>query len=148
MKNLFLLFSMLTITNMNLCAEDLKARVDEFPKKEMIAQSQTIADLVAKEISTTLPQAVDKYTSLVSIKAKEQTLVYTFEINSGAKSDETIKKEDKSRMKENITEGVCQSSRKFLESGINTSYIYINATTKASLFQFDISLQDCTRYLQ
>jgi hypothetical protein len=148
MKNLFLLFSMLTITNMNLCAEDLKARVDEFPKKEMIAQSQTIADLVAKEISTTLPQAVDKYTSLVSIKAKEQTLVYTFEINSGAKSDETIKKEDKSRMKENITEGVCQSSRKFLESGINTSYIYINATTKASLFQFDISLQDCTRFLQ
>ena len=110
----------------------------------MKSQNKEIVQLVSAEISQTLPQVVDKYTTLVSVTGVGTTLLYKFEINTGSKSDEAIKNEDKSRMKKAITEGVCQSSEKFLLAGINTSYIYISSKTKVHLFQFDISLKDCT----
>jgi hypothetical protein len=115
----------------------------EFPKEQYKKQKTEIASMVAKEISSTLPQKVDKYTTLVDVKNENSTLVYTFEINSGAKSDEAIIKEDHSRMQRAITEGVCQSSSKFLEAGINTRYIYIGAKTKKRLFVFDITQDKC-----
>nr|MDA3908060.1 hypothetical protein [Sulfurimonas sp.] len=108
---------------MSLAASDTPTRTGIFPTKEMKTQSKEIASLVAKEISSTLPQIVDKYTTLSSVKNEDATLVYTFEINTGVKSDETIQKEDRTRMKQAVTTGVCQSSRKFLEAGINTSYV-------------------------
>jgi len=46
-------------------------------------------------------------------------------------------------MKKAVTTGVCQSSRKFLAAGINTSYSYISAKSKAELFRFDITQADC-----
>jgi hypothetical protein len=148
MKDIFLIFSaFVQLAGLTLYAEDLNVKVDTFPTKEMHAQNKTIATLVAKEISQTLPQVVDKYTTLVEIHANDLILVYTFEINSDAKSDDAIKKEDKSRMKKAIFSGVCQSSSKFLAIGINTSYVYINAKTKAPLFQFDITQEDCTQFL-
>ncbi|MDO8454800.1 MAG: hypothetical protein Q7S59_09540, partial [Sulfurimonas sp.] len=75
----------------------------------------------------------------------ELTLLYTFEINTGAKSDETLRNEDKSRMQKAVVTGICQSSSKFLEAGINTSYIYISAKSKAPLFQFDVTQKDCIK---
>ena len=128
----------------SLLASDTPTRTGTFPDKEMKAQNKKIAKLVAKEISSTLPQTIDKYTTLASVKSEDVTLVYTFEINTGSKSDEAIKKEDRTRMKQAVTVGICQSSRKFLEAGINTSYVYVSAKTKAHLFQFDITQKDCT----
>ncbi|MEA1891123.1 MAG: hypothetical protein U9N33_00260 [Campylobacterota bacterium] len=129
--------------SLTLFASDPKVKSSEFPQKEIKKQNKEIAKLVAQEISETLPQAVDKYTTLTKIKNIGTTLVYTFEINSGVKSDESIRKEDHSRMKKAITTGVCQSSSKFLAAGINTSYVYISAKTKANLFRFDITQKDC-----
>jgi len=120
-----------------------KIQNQEFPKEELQKQKSTIASMVVQEIAKTLPQKVDKYTTLVSIKNEKATLVYTFEINSGAKSDEAIIKEDHSRMQKAVTKGVCQSSSKFLEAGINTRYIYRSAKSKQTLFVFDITQDKC-----
>lgn len=127
----------------SLLASDTPTRTGIFPEKEMKTQNKKIAKLVASEITSTLPQIIDKYTTLSSVKSEETTLIYTFEINTGVKSDETVKKEDRTRMRKAVTTGVCQSSRKFLEAGINTSYVYVSAKTKVRLFQFDIAQKDC-----
>ena len=143
MKNFFLATLILISTSQLAFTQDTKMRTQEFPKDEMKSQNKNIVQLVSKEISETLPQKIDKYTTLVSVKGVETTLVYNFEINTGAKSDETVKSEDRSRMKKAVTTGICQSSSKFLEAGINTSYVYISAKSKANLFQFDIQQKDC-----
>jgi hypothetical protein len=77
------------------------------------------------------------------VSAKDTTLEYLFEINTGAKSDETVRKEDHARMEKAITEGVCRSSKRFLDAQINISYIYRSATSKSELFRFDITQQKC-----
>ncbi len=123
---------------------DTPTRMGEFPAEQMKAQNTKIVKLVTQEIKQTLPQTIDKYTILRDIQAQGTTLLYIFELNTGAKSDESVRKEDRSRMEKAVTVGVCQSSRKFLEAGINTSYSYISAKTKAKLFRFDITQKDCT----
>ncbi len=108
-------------------------------------QNQEVVKLAAKELSAQLPQKIDNFTQLINIQAKDQTLIYTFEINSTNKSDDTIIKEDKSRMQQAITNGICNSSKKFLENGINISYIYASAKSKKELFQFDVKDKDCVK---
>ncbi len=145
MKNFFSITTLLILLSQLSLAQDLKIRTDEFPAKEMKTQNKEIAKLVSAEISETLPQKVDKYTTLIKVTSINTTLLYTFEINTGSKSDEAVKNEDRSRMKKAITEGICQSSSKFLAAGINTSYIYISAISKAHLFQFDIKQENCLK---
>ena len=70
-------------------------------------------------------------------------MIYTFEINTGAKSDEAIIKEGKERMAKRIRRGICQSSKRFLDSHIDISYIYKSAATKKELFRFDVTKSDC-----
>jgi hypothetical protein len=128
-------------------ANDAPTRTEEFPKNEMKSQNKTIAEMFVKEISKGLPQTIDKYTRFVDITNEDANLIYTFEINTGSKSDEAVKKEDRTRMSEAVRTGVCESSQKFLEAGINTSYIYISANSKARLFQFDITQKDCSELI-
>jgi hypothetical protein len=106
-------------------------------------QNIQIVQMAAKELSSQLPQKIDNYTQLVKIEGKDQSLLYTFEINTGSKSDDTVIKEDKSRMQKAVTQGVCNSSARFLQSGIDISYIYTSAKSKKELFRFDIRKKDC-----
>ena len=139
MKKILLLLAL----SISLFSSEIKTKTGEFPAKEMKKQNLEIARLTAISLSKDLPTVVDKYTTLTKVINEDTTLVWTFEINTGAKSDETVRAEDHSRMKKAVTEGICQSSSKFLEAGINTSYIYVSAKTKANLFRFDISQKDC-----
>jgi|FLOH01.1.fsa_nt_gi hypothetical protein len=143
MRTLLWIFSILIIFNSSVSAQDLKTRTDEFPKKEMKSQNKIVAEMFVEEISKNLPQKIDKYTQFINITNKDTTLIYTFEINTGSKSDDAVRKEDRTRMHKAIQNGICKSSQKFLEAGINTSYVYISAISKAHLFQFDITQQDC-----
>jgi uncharacterized protein YbcC (UPF0753/DUF2309 family) len=111
--------------------------------KEMIKQNKEIVSLASKEISKTLPQEVDKYTKLVRVDGKDTILTYVFEINTGSKSDETVKNEDHDRMEKAVTKGICKSSKNFLDANINITYLYISATSKTDLFKFDITKQTC-----
>jgi len=118
-----------------LVADEMAAKI----KKQNIQ----IVQMAAKELSSQLPQTIDKYTKLVKIDGKDESLLYTFEINTGSKSDEAVIKEDRSRMQKAVTQGVCNSSARFLQSGIDISYIYTSAKSKKELFRFDISKKDC-----
>jgi len=140
MKKIALLLLALSIS---LFSSDIKTKTGEFPAKEMKKQNLEITELAAKSISKDLPTVIDKYTTLTKVINEDTTLVWTFEINTGAKSDETVRAEDHSIMKKAITKGICQSSNKFLKAGINTSYIYISAKSKAKLFRFDVTQATC-----
>jgi hypothetical protein len=106
-------------------------------------QNTEVLRFAKEELSKQLPQKIDRYTTLVDVSTKASTLIKTYEINSGSKSDEAIIKEDHTRMKNAITRGTCQTSQRFLKSGISLSYIYLSAKSKVKLFQFDISKKDC-----
>ena len=141
MKKSLLAFSIITSLSQNIFAEGIKQQ--DLPIEEMQKQKNKIVKLSSEEISKTLPQTVDKYTILTKVEGKESTIVYTFEINTGAKSDEAVKKEDRTRMQKAVTTGICQSSKRFIDAQINISYIYIGAKSKAELFRFDVTQADC-----
>lgn len=143
MKKSFLALGVILVLSQSSLSEGLQTKTGEFPQKEMQKQNREIVKLSSEEISKTLPQTIDKYTVLTTVEGKDNTLIYTFEINTGAKSDEAVKKEDRTRMQQAVTTGICQSAKRFLESQINISYVYISANTKAELFRFDITQADC-----
>jgi len=140
-KKSLLAFSIITTLSQSILAEGIKQQ--DLPIEEMQKQKREIVKLSSEEISKTLPQTVDKYTVLTKVEGKESTMVYTFEINTGAKSDEAVKKEDRTRMQKAVTTGICQSSKRFIDAQINISYIYIGAKSKAELFRFDVTQADC-----
>jgi len=123
--------------------EGLQIQTKDLPNEEMKKQNREIVKLSSEEISKTLPQTVDKYTTLTTVEGKDTTLIYTFEINTGAKSDEAVKKEDRTRMQKAVTTGICQSAKRFIDAQINISYIYISANSKAELFRFNVTQADC-----
>jgi len=145
MKKSFILLLTLGIFFQLLSADTKNITTQEFPQSEIKKQKMQIVSMVAQELSKNLPQKIDNYTSLVSVTNDGATLVYTFEINSGAKSDEAIMKEDHSRMKRVVTQGVCHSSYRFLEAGIDIRYIYRSALTQRELFVFNITQAECKR---
>jgi len=140
-KKSLLAFSIIATLSQSILAEGLKQQ--DLPIEEMQKQKREIVKLSSEEISKTLPQTVDKYTVLTKVEGKDSTMVYTFEINTGSKSDDAVRKEDRTRMQKAVTTGICQASKRFLDAQISISYIYISAVTKANLFQFDISQKDC-----
>jgi hypothetical protein len=115
----------------------------EYPQEKMREQNRKILKMVVEEISKKLPQKVDNYTNMTHIKDENLTLIYTFEINTGAKSDEAVRKEDRSRMKKAVTKGVCNSSKRFLEVDVELVYEYKSATSKEELFSFHITKKRC-----
>jgi hypothetical protein len=143
MKKHFVLYTLVLLVISALSAKEMQMQTQELPNEELKKQKVLIASLAAEELSKTLPQKIDNYTTLLSITNQDATLIYTFAINTGAKSDAAVIKEDHSRMKKVVTQGVCRSSARFLESGIDTSYVYVSAKTKKILFRFDITKEKC-----
>jgi hypothetical protein len=135
---LLLAFAGLTVS---MYAEGMQT--GELPTNEMIKQNREIVKLASEEITKTLPQKVDKYTTLLRVEGQDTTLVYVFEINTGAKSDETVRNEDRTRMQEAVTSGICRSSKRFLDAEIDIAYLYKSAASKEKLFQFNVSKDDC-----
>ncbi len=114
--------------------------------KQMKIQNRNVIKHVVKELLSNLPQRIDNYTTFTEISSDDLTLNYTFEINTGSKSDEAVIKEDKPRMTPYIKEGICQSSKRFLQSDINIKYIYKSAPTKKELFSFYVEAKDCLKF--
>lgn len=141
MKKSLIALGIITTLSQSALAEGIQQQ--DLPVAEMQKQKKEIVKMASEEIAKTLPQTVDKYTVLTKVEGKESTMVYTFEINTGAKSDEAVKKEDRTRMQKAVTTGICQYSKRFIDAEINISYIYIGAKSKAELFHFDVSKADC-----
>ena len=130
MKKILICILLATITQ----ADDLQDKIK--------LQNQNVVKMAAESLSKELPKKVDNFTKLISIKAKDETLLYTFEIDAPS-SDEEIKAKDKTRMQKAVTRGVCKSSKRFLDSDIKISYIYTSAKSKKELFRFDIDKAKC-----
>ena len=111
--------------------------------KQMKLQNKNVIKHVVAELSSKLPQKVDKFTTFTDITSDDLTLIYTFEINTGAKSDEAVQKEDGPRMAKYIKEGICKSSKRFLDSDIALKYRYTSASSKKELFAYKIEAKDC-----
>ncbi len=141
MKRAMLLLSALAGLTVSMYAEGMQT--GELPTNEMIKQNREIVKLASEEITKTLPQKVDKYTRLLRVEGQDTTLVYVFEINTGAKSDETVRNEDRTRMQKAVISGICRASKRFLDAEINISYLYNSAVSKEKLFQFNVTKEDC-----
>ena len=135
----------LSLIFLNIFASEMPLQNRELPKKEMKSQNKHIVKLACAEMSKSLPQTIDRYTQLTDIKANGATIEYIYEINTGAKSDDSVIKEDHSRMQEAVTRGTCMSSQRFLEADISLSYIYKSMKTKTELFKFNVSQQSCIK---
>ena len=107
------------------------------------SQNRQVLKMAVDDISKKTPQKIDDYTALTGIRSDDQTLIYIYEINTGAKSDEAVRRDDEERMRNAITRGSCSSSARFLNSGIDLTYIYNNANTKTELFRFHVSKKVC-----
>jgi len=143
MRILFFIYTLLAMLTQSLCAQEMQVKYQNVSQEKMREQNVQIATLAAKEISKNLPKKIDKYTTLKSIENNNTTLVYTFLINDSKKSDSEIRKQNHIRMQKAITEGLCRSSKRFLQAGINISYKYFSAKSKNLLFRFDITKDKC-----
>jgi len=143
MKKTVLVLAGTILLAQTLLGEEPKIIQKEMPLTQMQKQNRTIVKMAAEELSKTLPQKVDEYTTLTKIEGKDETLVYDFEINTGAKSDEAVRKEDRTRMQKAVTKGICRSSKRFLDADISISYIYRSAKSQKELFRFDVKKENC-----
>ncbi len=142
-KKLFFISILLTTLIQSIFANNLPIKNQDVSPQQLQKQNKEITKLAAQAESKNLPQVVNKYTTIVSIEAVDTTMIYTFEINTGVKSDETIINEDHSKMKRIITEGICKSSKRFMDAQITKTYIYKSAISKKKLFQFDVNQAVC-----
>ena len=141
MNKVILTFTLLVVVTQLGYSKSIQQQ--ELSIAQLKKQNKQLVQLASTEINKTLPQTIDKYTTLVKVEGKETTILYTYEINTGSKSDETVQKEDRTRMKKAVTYGICKSSKRFLDAQINISYLYRSAKSKVELFRFDVSQSDC-----
>jgi len=137
---------MITTTQL-LAVNNLPATSDPVMKekadKQIKLQNHTVLNSAVAAFKKNLPQKVDNYTTFTDVKAEGLTLIKIFEINTGAKSDEMVQKEDMSRMEQGVKYGVCTTSKRFLDSDINLTFLYKSAKSKVELFKFEFSAKDC-----
>ncbi len=117
---------------------------DNYEKK--VAQNREILAMMKQELSKSIPKKIDPYTTLVGVEVDDLTLISIYEINTGGKSDEAVRKEDMPRMKKAITRGECHRSKVHFENGMAIAYRYKNAATKKDIFNLTITLKDCEQY--
>ena len=142
MRLLLLTVAIMMISSLSYATEVIKDG-QEYPMDKMREQNQKIIKMVVEEVSKKLPQKVNKYTQMVKVRDENLTLIYTFEINAAPKSDETVRKEGKEKMEKNVSKGICQSSKRFLDVGVTISYEYLSASTKKELFTFTLTQKIC-----
>ncbi len=132
MKIVYILIMIVSIMGANSLEDKIKV------------QNKEVIKAAVEGLSETLPQKVDKYTTLVKMTAKDERLIYTYAIDDPKLSDKEIALRGQKKMKAPVTRGICESSMRFLESGIAITYRYIGAKSKKELFSFDVQKKDCS----
>ncbi len=121
------------------------AQSDENIDKKLLQNAQ-ILEMMKEELSKDLPKKIDAYTTFTGVAVEGQTFIYMYEINAGAKSDESVRKNDMPRMKKAIIQGECRRSKIHFENGMTLQYRYKNAITKTDLFKINIEMKDCKEF--
>ncbi len=138
MKRLFLAMVALLLLSAH-------AQSDESVNKKLLQNAQ-ILEMMKEELSKGLPKKIDAYTTFVGVDVEGQTFIYIYEINAGAKSDESIRKNDMPRMKKIIIQAECRRSKIHFDNGMALQYRYKNAITKTDLFKINIEMKDCKEF--
>ena len=110
---------------------------------KMRAQNLNVVKKAVEGIRETLPQKVDAYTKMVGVDSKNTELIYTFEVDAGPKSDETLKKDGQRRMTSVIKRGICSDAKRFLQSDITITYRYLNKTTQNEILKVTMNKEAC-----
>ncbi len=105
-------------------------------------QNLTVVQKAVEGIRKTLPQKVDNYTQFVAIESNDTRLIYTFEVDAGPKTDETLKKEGKG-MAPRIFKGMCTSAERFIQADIALTYRYVNKATQSEILRIDADKKLC-----
>ena len=142
MKQLFLALFLAQVCLSN----NLPIKNQDVSPKQLQKQNKEIVKLVAQELSKNLPQTINKYTTIVKIEGIGTSLIHTYEINTGAKSDKAVIAEDRTKWEKIYIKNVCQRSKRFLEAQIYLSYVYVSEKTKKKLFQFDVTQDKCFNF--
>jgi len=112
---------------------------------KMREQNLNIVKKAVEGIGKTLPQKVDNRTTLERIEGEGTRLIYTFVVDGAPKSDEALRKEGQTRMAPIVKAGICRSSARFLQAGIDLSYRYLSKATGAEILRVDVSKKDCQK---
>ncbi len=112
---------------------------------KMREQNLNVVKKAVEGMRETLPQKVDDYTQLVAIDGNGTRLIYTFEVNTGAKSDETMRKEG-AKMAPRILEGICRSAERFMDADISLTYRYISSATRTEVLRVDADKSKCPKH--
>ena len=138
MKKLLLSIVVVALFSVTVTADD------NYDKK--VAQNGEILKMMKEELSKNVPKKIDPYTTLVAVDVDGLILVSTYEINTGVKSDESVRKNDMPRMRNAIIQGECKRSKIHFENGMGIEYRYKNANTKKDIFGIKIELKDCEKF--
>ena len=114
---------------------------------KMREQNLIVVKKAAEGIRQTLPQKVDAFTKLVAIDSNGTRLTYTFEVNTGAKSDETMRKEG-TKMAPRILNGICKSAERFMEADISLTYRYVSSATHNEVLRVDADKSICPQKMK
>jgi len=106
------------------------------------AQNLNVVQKAVAGIRETLPQKVDDYTQIVAIDNNGTKLIYTFEVQGGPQNDEAMRQKGE-KMAPRIKEGICMSSKRFLQADISVKYRYINSATKHQILAVDVDKKSC-----
>ncbi len=149
MKNIFVVLVLLLMTGVNIEAAALKKfspkiQFDgDLDVDKMREQNLNVVKKAVEGLRKTLPQRVDKYTKFVAIDNNSTRLIYTFEVDAGPKSNETLRKEGK-KMAKRIFDGICRSAKR-LEADISLTYRYINKADKTEILRVDADKNKCPK---
>jgi len=116
----------------------------ELSVDRMRAQNLNIVQKAVEGIREHLPQKVDSYTTLVDVEGEGTTLIYVFRVANGAKSDATLKEEGV-RMASRIEQGICLSSKRFLQADIALRYRYLSSATGEEILRVDTNRSRCEK---
>jgi len=110
---------------------------------KMRIQNLNVVKKAVEGIRETLPQKVDAYTQMVGVDSNDMELIYTFEVDAGPKSDETLKKDGQTRMTPVIRKGICTDAKRFLQSDITITYLYLNKATQNEILKVTMDKKAC-----
>jgi len=116
---------------------------EALPIEKIKEQNLNVVKKAVEGIGENLPEKVDKYTTLVGIDSNGTQLIYIFEVDGGMRSDEALREDGKKRMAPVVKDGICNSSKRFLQSDIDIQYRYLSKVTKNEILRVDVSLEDC-----
>lgn len=111
--------------------------------EKMKEQNINVVQKAVEGLSKNLPIEIDKSTRLVQVEGKGTRLIYTFEIKTAPKSEKELIKEGRTKVAPRVKKGLCHSADRFLQAGIDITYIYLNGATGNKILELNITKEDC-----